>query len=161
MTLTPDLMSTLPTDTVANRLMVEVHNYLPAQFCFLNEDVSWGTMAYYWGKDHQSSIEPDRNFRADWGNEVAQVKGFDLMKTAFVDKGIPVLMGEYGAYRRDTPKDLATHNDAVDYWITFVTKQAKTRGIVPFWWDTGGALDRTNLTVKDQRTIDALNAGAQ
>ena len=56
MTLTPDLMSTLPTDTVANRLMVEVHNYLPAQFCFLNEDVSWGTMVYYWGKDHQSSI---------------------------------------------------------------------------------------------------------
>jgi endoglucanase len=161
MTLTPELMTTLPNDPVANRLMVEIHNYLPAQFCFLNEDVSWGTMAYYWGKDHQSAIETDRNFTADWGDENAQLKAFDLMKTAFVDKGIPVLMGEYGAYRRNTPKDLATHNDAVDYWITFVTKQAKTRGIVPFWWDTGGALDRQNLTVKDQRTIDAIIAGAQ
>ena len=161
MTLTPELMSTLPTDAVADRLMVEVHNYLPAQFCFLHEDVSWGSMAYYWGKDHQSTIEPERNFVGDWGTEVGQLEGFDLMKTAFVDKGIPVLIGEYGAYRRDTPKDLATHNDAVDYWITFVTKQAKTRGMVPFWWDIGGALDRTNLTVKDQRTIDAIIAGAQ
>jgi aryl-phospho-beta-D-glucosidase BglC (GH1 family) len=160
MTLTPELMHTLPEDPTPNRLMVEVHNYLPAQFCFLNEDVSWGTMAYYWGKDFQSSIEPDRNFSADWGNEDAQIKSFNLMKTAFVDKGIPVLIGEYGAYRRNTPKDLATHNDAVDYWITFVTKQAKSRGMIPFWWDTGGALDRTNLTVKDQRTIDAIIAGA-
>jgi endoglucanase len=161
MTLTPQLMSTLPKDPVTDRLMVEVHNYLPAQFCFLGEDVSWGKMAYYWGEEHQSSIEPDRNFTGDWGNEVAQLNGFNLMKTVFIDKGIPVVMGEYGAYRRDTPKDLATHNDAVDYWITFVTKAAKTRGIVPFWWDTGGALDRTNLTVKDQRTIDAIIAGAQ
>jgi endoglucanase len=161
MTLTPQLMSSLPTDPATNRLMVEVHNYLPAQFCFLNEDVSWGKMAYYWGKDHQSTIEPERNFVGDWGNEVGQIQGFDLMKTAFVDKGIPVLIGEYGAYRRNTPKDMATHNDAVDYWITFVTKHAKTRGMIPFWWDTGGALDRTKLTVKDQRTIDAIVAGAK
>ncbi|MFZ6008825.1 MAG: cellulase family glycosylhydrolase, partial [Bacteroidota bacterium] len=161
MTLTPELMSTLPKDPVANRLMVEVHNYTPAQFCFLHEDASWGKMAYYWGKGHQSTIEPERNFIGDWGNEVGQIQGFDLMKTAFADKGIPVLIGEYGAYRRNTPKDLATHNDAVDYWITFVTKHAKMRGMVPFWWDTGGALDRTNLTVKDRRTIDAIIAGAQ
>ncbi len=161
MSLTPDLMSSLPEDPTANRLMVEVHNYLPAQFCFLNEDVNWGTMAYYWGQDHQSSIEPDRNFTGDWGDENAHITAYNQMKTAFVDKGVPVLIGEYGAYRRNTPKDMATHNDAVDYWITFVTKQAKTRGMVPFWWDTGGALDRTNLTVKDQRTIDAIIAGAQ
>jgi aryl-phospho-beta-D-glucosidase BglC (GH1 family) len=161
MTLTPELMTTLPTDPAADRLMVEIHNYLPAQFCFLSEDVSWGRMAYYWGQDHQSAIEPDRNFTDDWGNEVGQLIGFDLVKTAFVDKGIPVLMGEYGAYRRNTPLDQATHNDAVDYWITFVTKQAKSRGIIPFWWDTGGALDRNNYTVKDQRTIDALMKGSE
>ena len=161
MTLTPELMKTLPSDPATNRLMVEIHNYLPAQFCFLHEDVNWGTMAYYWGKDNQSTIEPSRNFTADWGSEAAQIDAFNLMKVNFVDKGIPVLMGEYGAYRRNTPKDLATHNNAVDYWITFVTKQAKTHGVVPFWWDTGGALDRTNLTVKDQRTIDAIIAGSK
>jgi hypothetical protein len=42
-----------------------------------------------------------------------------------------------------------------------VTKQAKANGIVPFWWDTGSALDRKNNTVKDQRTIDAIIAGAE
>ena len=78
-----------------------------------------------------------------------------------VDNGIPVIMGEYGTYRKSAAKDQETHNASVDYWITFVTKQARSRGMIPFWWDTGGALDRTNLTVKDQRTIDALVAGAQ
>jgi hypothetical protein len=43
-----------------------------------------------------------------------------------------------------------------------VTKQAKAHGVLPFWWDTGGALDKAkNYTVKDQRTIDALNAGCK
>jgi hypothetical protein len=88
-----------------------------------------------------------------------------MMKTKFVDKGIPVILGEYGAYRRDNhenvPLDLETHNDAVDHWITYVTKQALANGIIPFWWDTGGALDRVNYTIKDQRTIDALVEGGK
>lgn len=74
-------------------------------------------------------------------------------------------MGAYGAYRRDgsknVPKDLEAHHSSVDYWITYVTKQAGINGIVPFWWDTGGALDRSSLTVKDQRTIDAIVAGGK
>ncbi len=162
-TLTSDLMNTLPKDPTANRLMVEVHNYTPSQFCFLNEDVSWGKMAYYWGNGYHSTIEPERN--ATYGEENDHIADYNKMKTKFVDKGIPVIMGEYGAYRRDgsanIPKELALHNASVDYWITFATKEALARGIKPFWWDTGGALDRRNNTVKDQRTIDALMAGAK
>lgn len=162
-TLTADLMNTLPADPAANRLMVEVHNYLPSQFCFLNEDVSWGKMAYYWGNGYHSTIEPDRN--ATYGEENDQIADYNRMKTKFVDKGIPVIMGEYGAYRRDNnthvPKELALHNASVDYWINFTTKEALARGIKPFWWDTGGALDRQNNTVKDQRTIDALMAAGK
>jgi aryl-phospho-beta-D-glucosidase BglC (GH1 family) len=154
-------VSKFPTDPTPNRMMYESHNYTPAQFCFLSEDVSWGNMAYYWGKDHQSVIEPARNFTAEWGNEEAQLNGFKQLKQQFIDKGIPVLLGEYGAYRRSTPLDMATHHDAVDYWITYVTKLSRERGIVPFWWDTGGALNRSNNTVKDQRTIDAIKEGAK
>jgi endoglucanase len=70
-------------------------------------------------------------------------------------------MGEYGAYRRDgsahVPKDLATHNASVDYWITFVTKEALARGIKPFWWDAGGALDRRNNTVKTSAPLMPLS----
>jgi endoglucanase len=162
-TLTSDLMSTLPKDPVANRLMVEVHNYTPSQFCFLNEDVSWGKMVYYWGKGNHSTIEPDRN--PTYGEEDAIIADYNKVKQKFIDKGIPVIMGEYGAYRRNgsanVPKDLALHEASVDHWITFTTKEALARGIKPFWWDTGGALDRQKYTVKDQRTIDALRAGAK
>ena len=162
-TLTSDLMNTLPTDPAANRLMVEVHNYTPSQFCFLNEDVSWGKMVYYWGKGNHSTIEPDRN--PTYGEEDDIIADYNKVKLKFIDKGIPVIMGEYGAYRRDgsahIPKELDLHEASVDYWITFTTKEALARGIKPFWWDTGGALDRTTNTVKDQRTIDALIAGSK
>ena len=161
--LTSELMTTLPKDPTANRLMVEVHNYTPSQFCFLNEDVDWGKMVYYWGKGNHSTIEPDRN--PTYGEEDDIIADYNKMKTRFVDKGIPVIMGEYGAYRRDNsahvPKDLVLHNASVDDWITFTTKEAVARGIKPFWWDIGAALDRSNFTIKDQRTIDALLEGGK
>jgi endoglucanase len=163
MSLTSQFMSTLPNDPTANRLMVEAHNYTPSQFCFLNEDVSWGKMVYYWGAGHHSTVEPDRN--PTYGEENDIISDYNKIKAAFIDKGIPVIMGEYGAYRRDgsahIPLELELHESSVDYWITFTTKEALARGIKPFWWDTGGALDRRNNTVKDQRTIDAIKVGAQ
>lgn len=156
-------VSKFPTDPTPDRMMYEEHNYTPSQFTFLSEDVSWGNMVYYWGEGYHSTIEPDRN--PTYGEEDAHIEFFQKMKSEFIDNGIPVLMGEYGAYRRDNsqhvPKDLETHNDAVDYWTTFVTKQALSHGVIPFWWDTGGALDRANYTVKDQRTIDALIAATE
>ncbi len=156
-------ISDFPKDETPNRLIFEAHNYTPAQFCFLNEDVSWGKMFYYWGAGHHSTIEPERN--ANWGEEDEQIKSFKLLKEQFVDKGIPVLLGEYGAYRRagsaHVPKDLATHNDAVDYWITFTTKTAIANGVKPFFWDTGGILDRRNNTVLDKRSLDAIIAGGK
>lgn len=153
-----DWMS-MPTDEIEGRMMAEVHYYTPSQFCILLDgDASWGKMFYYWGKGHHSTIEPDRN--ATYGEEDEVDKSFSLAKKKFVDKGIPVILGEYGAYRRNemqhVPLDLETHNNAIDHWVTYVTKKAIENGLIPFWWDTGWALDRSNYTVKDQRTIDAL-----
>lgn len=153
-----NLMNTLPTDQVANRLMVEIHDYTPSQFCILDKDADWGKMFFYWGAGNHSTIEPDRN--AIWGEEDVVNSDFQKMKEKFIDKGIPVLMGEYGAYRRDNskfvPADLEKHNASVDHWIYYVTKQALLHGVKPFFWDTGGALDRQNNTIKDQRTINAI-----
>jgi endoglucanase len=161
---TNSLMRKLPTDVVPNRMMAEVHFYTPYQFCLMFDgDASWGKMFYYWGAGNHSKNEADRN--ASWGEEKDIIKLFAMMKKKFTDKGIPVILGEYGAFRRNAgsnvPKDLVAHNKAVDHWITFVTKQAIAHGFKPFWWDTGGALDRQNFIVKDQRTIDALNAGGE
>lgn len=158
-----DLMGSLPTDVAKDRMMAEVHFYTPYQFCLMEGDASWGKIFYYWGAGHHSAVEPVRN--ATWGEEKDIINLFAKMKAKFADKGIPVIMGEYGAYRRNgpgnLPADLATHNDAVDHWISFVTKQAIAHGLKPFWWDTGGALDRQNCKVLDQRTIHALLEGAK
>lgn len=154
-----DFVNSFPVDPTPNRLMYEEHNYTPFQFTALSADADWGKMFYYWGAGHHSTIEPERN--ATWGEESEQMSYFQKIKEKFVNRGIPVLLGEYGAYRRTTPKDSVTHNNSVDYWITFTTKQAITNGIKPFFWDTGGALDRRNNTVLDQRTIDAIIAGSK
>jgi hypothetical protein len=88
---TNDLMNTLPTDVVKDRMMVEIHYYTPSQFCLLDGDASWGKMFYYWGAGHHSAIEPDRN--ATWGEEGDVNTAFGKMKTKFIDKQIPVIMG--------------------------------------------------------------------
>ena len=161
--LTSDLMTTFPVDPVPNRLMVEVHCYSPATFNLLNDgDVSWGNMVYYWGAGNHSTIEPERN--ATFGEEDALVAELGKMKK-FVDKGIPVVLGEYASWRRTAssskfvPKDLAMHNKSVEYWATFATKTAKANGLLPFWWEIGFTLDRANNVVKDQPLLDAIIAG--
>lgn len=164
--LTYDLMNRLPQDQVPNRLMVEIHNYTPATFTIvLDGDVSWGKMVYYWGAGNHSTIEPDRN--ATYGEEDEILDEFQKMKQKFVDKGIPVVLGEYASWRRTAstskfvPKDLDMHNKSVDYWATYVTKQAKAHGLLPFWWEIGFTLDRANNVVKDQRLLDAIIAGSK
>ena len=161
-----NLMNTLPVDPVPNRMMVEVHNYTPSTFTILLEkDVSWGDMVYYWGAGNHSTIEPERN--AINGEEDEIIGEFQKMKQKFVDKGIPVILGEYASWRRTAgqgrpvPKDTEMHNKSVNYWATYVTKQAKLHGLVPFWWEVGVTLDRANDKVKDQDLLDAIIAGGK
>ncbi|MDR7210710.1 cellulase family glycosylhydrolase [Flavobacterium piscis] len=161
---TYNLMNTLPHDPVPNRMMVEIHSYTPSTFTLLtDEDVSWGKMAYYWGTDNHSTIEPLRN--AIFGEEDSIISEFQKMKEKFVDKGIPVILGEYASWRRTAdldkpvPLDTDKHNKSVDYWAKYVTKQAKLHGIVPYWWEIGFMLDRANDKVKDQAMLDAIIEG--
>jgi endoglucanase len=164
--LTYNLMNTLPVDPVPNRLMVEIHNYTPATFTLVTDgDVSWGNMIYYWGEGNHSTIEPERN--ATYGEEDEILDEFQKMKQKFVDKGIPVMLGEYATWRRTSdlgkpvPKDMDMHNKSVNYWATYVTKQAKAHGLVPFWWEIGFMLDRANNVVKDQAMLDAIIEGGK
>jgi aryl-phospho-beta-D-glucosidase BglC (GH1 family) len=164
--LTYDLMNTMPTDNIPNKLMVEVHNYTPSLFTIVTDaDVSWGKMIYYWGAGNHSTIEPERN--ATFGEEDVIDSEFQKMKEKFVDKGIPVMLGEYATWRRTAdlnkphPMDMEKHNKSVNYWSYYVTKQAKANGIVPFWWEIGFMLDRKNNAVKDQAMLDAIIEGGK
>lgn len=148
------LWTGMPTDTATSRLMFEVHYYTPSQLTIITSDQSWGKMFYYWGNGNHSSIEPDRN--ATWGEEDYVDPQMLAMKTHFVDKGIPVIMGEFGCWRKTTPLDLPKHNASVTYWNKYVAQQALANGVIPFLWDTGSLIDRTTLAVKDQDILDAL-----
>ncbi len=148
----------MPADTATNRLMFEVHYYTPSQLTIITSDQSWGKMFYYWGNGNHSTIEPDRN--ATWGEEDYLDPQMLAMKTNFVDRGIPVIMGEFGCWRKTTPMDLIKHNASVTYWNKVVAQRALANGVIPFLWDTGSLIDRTSLAVKDQDILDALLVAA-
>lgn len=162
---TNKLMLTLPTDKVASRMMVEVHYYTPYQFCLMDKDADWGKMFYYWGADNHSTTDTDRN--STWGEEADLDKFFLSMKTQFVSKGIPVILGEFGAIRRDlTGDDLILHLNSRAYYLKYVVKQAKANGLIPFYWDAGNMgvntmslFNRTDNTVYDTQALTALQDG--
>ena len=163
---TNKLMTTLPTDKLANRLMVEVHYYTPYQFCLMEKDADWGKMFYYWGAGFHSTTDTAHN--ATWGEEADLDKFFKSMKTQFVDKGIPVVLGEFGAIRRTslTGDDLTLHLNSRAHYLNYVVKQAKANGMLPFYWDAGGMGDkgsalfnRNNNTVFDSQALTALVNG--
>jgi aryl-phospho-beta-D-glucosidase BglC (GH1 family) len=158
---TNKLMNTLPVDPVANRMMVEIHYYTPWNFCGMTTDESWGNMFYYWGQGYHSTTDLSHN--ANWGEEADVDKYMGMMKTKFVDKGIPVVLGEYGPMRRTTLTGdaLTLHLASRAYYLKYVTHQAKTNGVLPFLWDTGSLLGRQSNTVLDQQSLDALIQGAQ
>ena len=164
---TNQLMTNLPTDPTLNRLMVEIHYYTPYQFCLMTSDASWGNMFYYWGKGYHSTTDTAHN--ATWGEEAYADSLLNLMKEQFVNKGIPVAMGEFGVIRRSdlTGSALTLHLASRSHYLKYITHQAKADGIIPFYWDAGGMgnngsalFNRNNNTVFDQQALDSLCVGA-
>ena len=165
--LTNSLMNTMPTDTVAGRQMAEVHFYDPSQFSLLTQDASWGVMYYYWGNGYHSATDTSRN--AAWGEEAWVDSEFNVVKQKFVDKGIPVIVGEFGAIRRTTltGDNLTLHLNSRAYYLNYVAKQARANGLKTFYWDEGslgnngfGLINRSNNTVGDQQALDVVIRGA-
>nr|WP_319512595.1 cellulase family glycosylhydrolase [uncultured Draconibacterium sp.] len=164
---TNNLMTTLPSDEIEGRLMAEIHYYTPYQFCLMTEDADWGNMFYYWGNDYHSSSDAEHN--ADWGEESTLDDLMLQMKTQFVDNGIPVILGEFAAIRRDflTGDNLELHLASRAHFLKYLTKQARANGIIPFYWDAGNMgenssalFNRQNNSVYDQQALNALMEGA-
>ncbi|ORX75499.1 glycoside hydrolase [Anaeromyces robustus] len=123
--LTVDSAYIVPKD---DRVMVSVHYYTPTTFTLLEKDESWGKVQYSWGNT----------------NDVNSLKNdFNKLKTRFVDKGINVIIGEYGVTAGNKDKE-SNHK-----YITSVVEYAKQLGICPIVWDHGQYFDRSTLTFKD------------
>jgi aryl-phospho-beta-D-glucosidase BglC (GH1 family) len=160
-------MTALPTDTVAGRMMAEIHFYAPFNFALMEKDETWGKQAYYWGAPNHSATDTIRNPAPDTEESYVDAQ-FASLKTAFVDKGIPVVLGEFAAQRRNnlTGDALALHLQSRNYYHTYVVKKAVANGVLPFFWDigapndqSGSIFDRTTYQVRGQATLDALMAG--
>jgi endoglucanase len=114
----------LPADVTENRLMMEVHYYDPYNFT-LNENstiTQWGSIA----------TEPSKT--DSWGGEDYADSQFLKMKTNFVDKGVGVILGEYGVISR---LDVTDHETYRRYYLEYITHSIVEHGLVPFYWDNG------------------------
>ncbi|MDR0315566.1 MAG: glycoside hydrolase family 5 protein [Treponema sp.] len=115
-----DPLFLMPDDTADDRLILSVHYYTPATFCILEQDELWGKNKIDWGND-ETRVE----------DEAELSRQFNKLKTNFLDAGIPVILGEYGATKRNKAGDGRTR------WMTAVTQICIDNGICPVLWDTG------------------------
>jgi len=137
----------IPNDSVENKIIVSVHAYAPYNFA-LNQG---GGAVDTWSKDNNSDTSPIRT-------------PLDLAHSFFVSKGIPVIMGEFGAVDRD-------NEDTRAEWAEYYVSYAKSKGIPCFWWDNGiynssngesfGILERSDNTFPFPKIIDALMRGLE
>ncbi len=154
----------LPVDKVPNKMIIEFHYYTPPNFCILSADASWGKEAYFWGAGFHTTnpLFLDRNSTYNEERYVDSI--FKTAKTNFISKGIPMIMGEYGtAYHADkltgySADSLLSVNSQMHFY-SYVTKQAKANGVLPFIW-ASDAFNRQTNTIQNQRTLDSLKKGA-
>ena len=114
-----------------SRTILSVHYYTPYQFCIDATQATWGTAT-------DISI-----LRSQLGK----------LKTAFLDKGIPVILGEFG---------VSTRTEAASrvYWVEYVAKTCRDLGVAPYFWDDGSEFNRTTLTWRTPGIIDAFKRAA-
>jgi len=121
--LTCDPLFKMPTDTVEHRLILSLHYYTPAVFCILDQDASWGKNQTDWGSRSDYTELSDK---------------FAKVRRQFIDKGIPVILGEYGVSYSKTKVEAARTR-----WIAAVTQACLDNGMCPAFWDTGNDIKRS------------------
>ena len=106
----------LPEDSAESRLIVSVHFYGTHAFALQQDQVRW-TETYSDWRHSRDGLHVENMFLR--------------LKAAFVDRGTPVIIGEFGAQNKNNT------TDRINYAVHFV-ETAKLYGIVCFWWDDGG-----------------------
>ncbi|MDR1687242.1 MAG: glycoside hydrolase family 5 protein [Clostridiales bacterium] len=116
-----DPLFKMPQDE-AGRCALTVHYYDPPTFAIIEEDVSWGKAQSTWGTEE----------------EIAHLDAqMEKMKTNFVDKGIPVIIGEFGAGGKNKTQEM------IRFYEVSIFEAAYSKGMCPMLWDTpGGQYDR-------------------
>jgi endoglucanase len=131
LTVDPDFL--MPTDP-AKHLIVSVHYYTPYTFTGLEKDESWGKMRTTWGTEADLA-ELDTNMQK--------------LQVRFLNEGVPVIVGEYGASNKKDP-------ESVRLYTLTVAEKAYKMGMCPMLWDAGGYLDRRKLQFFDPKILEGF-----
>jgi endoglucanase len=133
----------LPADTVPYKIIVSIHSYAPYNFA-LNKDSPINT----WNKNSSS--------------DTSAITGpIDRAYNKFVSRGIPVIIGEFGAMNKN-------NEEARAQWAEYYIGYAWKKGIKCFWWDNGdvsgdgelfGLLNRQNNTIFYPYLLNGLKKG--
>ena len=114
-----------------DRLIVSLHFYEPYYFCMAGDAESNVQFTYDTNDGHVSTNRE---------------RVLSTIKSNFIDNGIPVVMGETGAVRRD---GVTGHEDERIKWVQDYITRVRQIGVPIVIWDDGGAyqlLDRTTRT---------------
>ena len=103
----------IPTDVVENHLIAEVHIYTPDRFTSSGEWI-WNPTDV-WSEDCEKELK----------------QRFEILDKYFIQKGIPVIVGEFGAQSKNNAEERAKY-------ASYFVNTAKEYGITAFWWDDGG-----------------------
>lgn len=123
----------LPTDPAKDSLVVEAHIYQP--YDFTAEEFPEVTK---WSKESVDSYLKN-------------------MYVSFVQKGIPVIVGEFGCVDKDNA-------GARQAWAKYYVETCRDYGIKCFWWDNGTAyklFNRRNLIVSEPDLLGTMAAAAK
>lgn len=118
-----------------DRIVVSVHAYTPYNFAL------------------------NANGGADWNNDTQEIDALmSKLKTLFIDKGTPVIIGEFGAVNKENAEQRAE-------WLKYYMGAAKEIGAPCFWWDNGsfnsngenlGFIDRRTYEIKYPELLEAM-----
>ncbi len=161
---------TMPEDVISDRLMVEVHYYSPPQFTGVWEG---NQPFYFWGAENHVPSGTYKNYNCTWGEEAYLQEQCKMMYDHFASKGIPVILGEYGANWRDIGNVAAQkkHDASIRLFHKLVNQYGPSNGMIPYVWDINVAaqggkggimtvINRNNRTVFCQLAMDGITEGA-
>lgn len=127
-----------------DKIIVSVHAYIPYAFALSNDLTA-------------------RSFSSDDTSANDIIYLMDSLKTNFIDKGTPVIIGEFGARNK-------ANEEIRGEWATFYVSQAKAIGVPCLWWDNGaftgtgenfGILNRSSCTWEYPAVVEGLMKGLE
>ncbi len=112
----------MPKDTADKKLLISVHYYAPSNYCINGAVDSWGTKSEY----------------SNMNNKLGEM-------TVFTDKGVGVVIGEYGVLMEGGN----TVREGAKEYTTNLLNNCDVNGFVPVLWDCNNLYNKQEASIID------------